>query len=89
MSIERLERWCEQLEMKKQYFSKRKKWARRMVSEHNLTKTGDQITAKYWDREYTIKIGPRGGIQILGPLPWQEIDGWQWFEKSASQRKKG
>ena len=89
MGLERLNQWYDELGMKKQYFGKRKNWARRMVEEHSLTKPGDTVRADYWNHEYEITIGPRGGIQIIGALPWQGADGWRWFEKTASQRKKG
>lgn len=89
MGIERLIDWQVQLEMKKKYFAQRKGWARRLAEEKNLSKPGDKAKGMLGNREYEVEIGPRGGINVNGLLPWQVQDGWMWFEKSSSQRKKG
>jgi len=89
MGLERYVRWNEELEMKKKYFRQRKGWARRFAEENHLAKPGDKTTGMFGTRQYTVEIGPRGGLNVHGMLPWQDMNGWQWFEQSASQRKEG
>lgn len=89
MGIERLIEWQHKLEMKKKYFTQRKGWARRLVERLGLTKPGDRASEVFGERQYEVEIGPRGGINIHGVLPWQGLDGWRWFEKSSTQRKRG
>lgn len=90
MSIQRLERWQDELAMKKKYFSQRKGWARRFAEEANLVNPGNSATGMFYNRQYTVEIGPRGGLNISGTLPWQDFpDGWRWFEKTPRQRKMG
>jgi len=88
MGLERLDRWCDQLEMKKQYFGQRKNWARSFAEQNGLANPGDSAVGMFYARTYQVIIGPRGGLNIHGQLPWQDSNGWRWFEKTPKQRKR-
>ena len=89
MGLERLDRWHDELAMKKQYFEQRKNWARRIAQEAKLTAPGDTATASFYNRTYKVEIGPRGGLNVYGVLPWQLPNGHTWFELTPKQRKRG
>lgn len=56
-----------------EYYRRRKDWARELLSEHDLTKPGDSIRDKFEGIELRVWIGPRGGVRIDGPKPWEII----------------
>ena len=71
-------------QMKKEFFMQRKEWARELLSRLGLKNPGDTTSGTFAELQYAVKIGPRGGVQITGILPWQI--NWRWFRE---QRETG
>ncbi len=46
------------------FFLRRKSWARQLLSSRGLSKPGDSIDGKFDGLEFSIVIGPRGGVNI-------------------------
>lgn len=48
----------------KEYYEKRKAWAREVLKKNNLASPGTKVKSRFKGNSYVIKIGPRRGVKI-------------------------
>ena len=52
------------------YYQRRKDWAREILDQHGVTQKGGSIEVEFEGIKLRVWIGPRGGVRIDGPRPW-------------------